>query len=530
MKRRDFIKTTVPAVVLPALINGLPMKAYAENAMLNSLAGMQTATDRVLVMINLNGGNDGLNTVIPLDQYSTLSSARANILINSNQVLSLNGSTTTGLHPAMSGMRGMFNDGKLQIVQSVGYPNPSYSHFRATDIWISGSDYNQTLVTGWAGRYLDKEYPGFPVGYPNATMPDPLAIQIGNGLPLLFQGPSANMAMTVSDANIFSNWASGITDPAPATNAGKELSYIRLIAQQTQQYSNAIIAAYNNVTNQYSGYPSTGSNPLADVLKAIARLIKGGLQTRIYLVTMGGFDNHSDQVVSGATQTGTHATLLQWLSEGITAFQNDLAYLQIEDRVLGMTFSEFGRRILSNNSLGTDHGAAAPLFLFGTKVQGGILGTNPTIPTGVTVNDNLPMQYDFRSVYASILKDWFCVPQPDLDTILLQNYQTLPIINADCTSVSMEEVIKNTDLISISGYPNPFVDKTSIAYETLGGHTMIQIIDALGRVVATPVNQVLPQGQYNTVFALEGLPTGTYYCRLQNQSLQKMATLVAVRG
>src|SRR5205085_1396413 len=153
MKRRDFFKKTIPATLLPSLLNGFSFRAFAGSPLMQALT-TSALTDHVLVLIQLNGGNDGLNTVIPLDQYSTLSSARSNILIPDTQVLALNGYAATGLHPSMTGIQHLFNDGKVQIVQGVGYPSPNFSHFRSTDIWLTGADSNQVLNSGWAGRYL----------------------------------------------------------------------------------------------------------------------------------------------------------------------------------------------------------------------------------------------------------------------------------------------------------------------------------------------------------------------------------------
>lgn len=531
MKRRDFIKTAVPAVVIPSLISGMPVTAFAENPYLNSLLATNTTNiDRVLVIIALSGGNDGLNMVIPIDQYSELSVARSNVLINQSSVLPLTGTTTTGLHPSMTGLQTLYDEGKLSIVQSVGYPNPNFSHFRATDIWTSASDSTQILSTGWVGRYFDTEFSGYPTGYPNAAMPDPLAIQIGTNLPLMFQAANGNTVMTVNSAASLANWATGVQDPVPNTPAGDELAYIRMVAQQTQQYSQSIITAYSQSVTQYAGYPAAGTNLLADSLKAVAKLIKGGLKTRMYLVGgLKSFDTHSDQVVSGSTSTGDHASLLSQLSDAIFAFQRDLELLQINDRVIGMTLSEFGRRIQSNGSLGTDHGAAAPMLVFGSKAQGGILGTNPQIPAVTTVNDNVPMQYDFRSVYSSILKDWFCVSSTALSSVLLQNFQYLPVVNADCTGIAIEDVLKSSDLISISNYPNPFTDKTTLQFQTLGGHTLIQIFDPLGRLIAVPVNAQYVAGNYAVSFDCESLPVGNYYCRLQNGPLQKVSLMQIVK-
>ena len=154
MKRRNFLKNVAPLVVLPGLINGFSFKAYGALPLLDALANAGN-TDHVLVLIQLNGGNDGLNTVIPLDQYSAYTNARSNIAIAEKAVLKLNGVNATGLHPAMTGLQQKFNDGKIKIIQSVGYPSPSFSHFRATDIWLSASDSKEVLASGWAGRYLD---------------------------------------------------------------------------------------------------------------------------------------------------------------------------------------------------------------------------------------------------------------------------------------------------------------------------------------------------------------------------------------
>jgi len=157
-------------------------------------------------------------------------------------------------------------------------------------------------------------------------------------------------------------------------------------------------------------YPTAKTNPLADQLKIVAQLIAGGLKTRIYVVNISGFDPHSYQTTGGNGSPTPHGTFLGQLIVALNAFQDDLKLLGVHDRVMGMTFSEFGRPIKSNSRAGTDHGAAAPLFVFGSNVVSGVLGTTPDIPTSVSPEDNVPMQYDFRSVCASLLKDWFCVP------------------------------------------------------------------------------------------------------------------------
>lgn len=525
MKRRTFLQKSIPAAtLLPGVINGITVKTFAAGSPLVRRLLMPTDTDKVLVIVQLTGGNDGINTVIPVSTYSDYYNARTNIAIPENKILRLNGVSQTGLNPAMTGMQTMFNEGGLAIVQAAGYPSPNFSHFRATDIWMSASDSGTVLNTGWTGRYLNVEYPNYPTGYPNSVNPDPLAIQIGSVTTLTCQGPAVNMGLSISDPNSFYNLINGIEDPAPANPMGDELRYVREVAKQTNQYAQKIKTAAASVTQQ-GAYPS--NNPLADQLKIVARLIKGGLQTRIYLVSYGSFDTHSLQTTAADTTVGTHATLLGNVSNAVKAFQDDLKFLGVDDRVVGMTYSEFGRRIKSNASGGTDHGAAAPMFIFGKNVVPGVLGTNPAIPAAATVNDNVPFQYDFRSVYASLLQGWFCVPDTDLQMVLLQNFQQLNLVNnARCKAVPPS----NSGNTLITNYPNPFTESTRIEFTTAGGHTLVQIINGLGQVMKVLVDADYPAaGTYSVPFNSHGLPGGVYYARLQNGPTQQVRTMLKVR-
>ena len=531
MKRRDFLQKSIPAAtVLPALINGYSVNAFAaDSPLVQALMRGTTDTDHVLVIIQLSGGNDGLNMVIPISTYSNYYNARTNIAIPQSRILAL-GSSGTGIHPAMTGMHSIFNAGNMKVLQAVGYPQPNFSHFRATDIWMSASNSNQEVFTGWAGRYLNYENPNFPIGFPSISAPDPLAIQIGSTTTLTTQGPSVNMAMSITNPTSFYNLLNGTTDPVPDTPAGKELKYVRLVSQQTQKYSTVIRTAANAVTQQVT-YPT--NNSLGDQLKIVSRLIKGGLKTRIYMVSTGGFDTHSVQA-NADTTTGAHATLLQRLSDAIKAFQDDLQFLGIQDRVIGMTYSEFGRRIKSNSSVGTDHGAAAPMFLFGTKIEQGVLGDNPTIPTVASVNDNVPMQYDFRSIYSTILEKWFCLDKTVVAGLYPPNInnqlQSLPLFKSSivCNAVTRPPDPAFDAIISNS--PNPFTERTTIRFRTEGGHTLIQIIDTLGRVIKNLLEQDYLTAGVNTVtFDSGGLPTGIYYARLQNGVIQKVRPMLKVR-
>ncbi|MBX3242530.1 MAG: DUF1501 domain-containing protein [Chitinophagaceae bacterium] len=522
MKRRDFLRNTVPAAILPSFINGESITALAPNSFLNAITNYAEETDHVLVIIEMNGGNDGLNMVIPRDTYSAYYNIRANIAIPEANVLRLQGNDKTGLHPAMTGVQQLFNDGKVAIVQSAGYPDPNLSHFRSTDIWMSASDSNEVVNTGWIGRYLASEYPGYPMGYPNAAMPDPPAIQIGSLSSLTFHGPNIGMAMSITNPTSFYRIVDDVQDPAPATRAGKELTYIREIARQTEKFGDSIKRAATNSTQQL---PYPDNNGLANQLKIVARLIKGGLKTRVYKVSIGGFDTHSMQTEMSNPMTGKHAELLKELSDAVKAFQDDLAFLGLEDRVLAFTFSEFGRRINSNFSVGTDHGAAAPMLVFGSKVQPGIIGNNPHIP-GAGTQSNIPHQYDYRSVYASILEKWFCADNLGLQTVLLKNFQSLPIIQDNACNTNIKP---KDDTSLISNYPNPFTTTTTVRYITQGGHTLVQVIDCMGRVVKRLVDGNQTGNTYTITFDSTGLAAGIYYLRLQNGPLQQVRAILKVK-
>jgi uncharacterized protein (DUF1501 family) len=415
----------------------------------------------------------------------------------------------------MTSMLDLYTQGKLAVVQGVGYPNQNFSHFRSTDIWLTGANFDQTLTSGWLGRYLDKEYPGYPVGYPSTVNPDPLAIQIGSILSSALQGPTLGMGMAITSATSFYQFISGTVDPAPDTLAGHELTFIRQTAQETQQYASSIKTAASKITKQ-NPYPA--GNSLAGQLKIVAQLIAGGLKTRLYVTNLGGFDTHD-------TEISRHQTLLTSLSAAIKAFQDDLAYLGAEDRVIGMTFSEFGRRIKSNGNGGTDHGAAAPLFVFGKNVKAGIVGSNPVLPSAATVNDNIAMQYDFRSVYATILQDWFSVPKNELTAVLLNDYPTLPLI-ATTTGVAESQVLPTSFSLS-QNYPNPFNPSTHFQFSVASMQFVsIKVYDGLGREVATLVNETMAPGVYTAQWNGDQAPSGVYYCKLSTGSYTEVKKMV----
>lgn len=434
MKRRQFLKAA-PLLSLPLLIKGFPVEAMSQNPLLHLLGQQTLMNGRVLVLVQLNGGNDGLNTVISLDRYAELTNARSNILLPQSSVLTLNNAPTTGLHPAMTEMQSLYNAGLMNIVQGVSYPNPNFSHFRATDIWLTGAASNQYLTTGWLGRTLDEQFPNYPDAFPNASMPDPLAIQIGSQASTMTQTSETNAAFTVTDPSSFYNFVNPPTSTTDTSPYGTELFFLRQKQQQTNQYAGVIKAANTAGTN-LATYPA--NNSLANQLKIVARLIKGGLKTPLYIVNHpNSFDTHTNQTDATDHTIGVHANALGLLSKAIGAFQQDLGLLNIKDRVTGMTFTEFGRRIKSNGSIGTDHGTSIPMFFFGSKLNAGLTGASPVLPANAGVNDQIPMQFDFRAVYYTVLKDWFQLTDADLSAVLFQPYSSLPIFNQAALPVTI---------------------------------------------------------------------------------------------
>jgi uncharacterized protein (DUF1501 family) len=431
MDRRKFLGNTALFTV-PMMITGIPVFAGdgALHPFLQALNLSNNNCGRVLVVIQMNGGNDGLNMVIPLDRYTELNNARPNLLIPSGSVLALNGTATTGLHPSMTGIRDLFNEGKVNLVQGVSYPNPNFSHFQAQDIWFTATSTLPSPDTGWLGRQLDTTYPGFPAGYPNATNPDPLAIQIGGALPLSLQGPNINMGYNAPNPAALINVATATPSTAPANDYGRELTFIRMMKDQSNAYASSISTAYAAQATLSSMYAASG-NTLSDQLKIVARLIGGGLTTPVYIVNHPDtFDTHVDQVVAGNTATGYHANVLSKLSVAIAAFQNDITLMGKAYKVTGMTFSEFGRRVISNTSVGTDHGSGAPVIFFGAGINGGVTGTSPVLPTNPTGSTQVPLQYDFRQLYSTVMQKWMCMTSGESQTILNGVYSTVPIFNS----------------------------------------------------------------------------------------------------
>lgn len=531
MKRRDFVKTSIAASVAASTVSGLfdpfAVKAYANGPSL-ARAAMNAGTGRVLVLVQLDGGNDGLNTVVPKED-SLYHNQRGSLAIQNP--LPLN--DTLGWHPVLGGFRELYDEGMMAVVQNVGYENPNRSHFRSTDIWFTGSnnsrpaDDNTHLEDGWLGRFLDDQYPGYPD--PSVTPEHPIAIEIGTTTSLMMQGPNAGMSMAIYDPETFYRIIAG-TDisggdpPDTSTPAGLELEYIRNIALEANQYAKPVRDAANAVSNN-DVYPA--GNDVAEKLKIVARLIAGGLETPIFVITQKGYDTHAQQD-SGTTPR--HSQLLERLSGGIKAFFDDLKLFGEQDRVMLMTISEFGRRVEANGTAGTDHGTAAPMFFVGPEVHGGIYGDNPDLSDLDRYGD-LKHQYDFKQLYASVLQQWLGVKPSKSALILRGEWDTLPLFVQAPVSVGGSGVPAGFALEQ--NFPNPFSRSahgaTTIRFSVPGGSTRLRVYNLQGRLVKTLVDGSMTPGIHDVRFAPGSLPSGTYLYRLESARAVETRSMVVVK-
>lgn len=401
--RRAFLATSAKAASFMAFTHVAP--AFLARAA--EVGAPRAEKDRsILVLIQLAGGNDGLNTVVPYadDRYHKL---RPSLGFGEKEVLRLD--DLNGFHPDCVGLHGCFQEGDLAILQNVGYPNPNRSHFRSTEIWETGSDSDETLYSGWLGRYFDNECAGAP------SADGARAIYFGNGYPQTFEserhhpilGITAKSGRRPADRDLLETLTrtEGAND-----NAGflKHTLMDALIGEQRVL----------ETVRRYKTSADYGYTPFGRSMQAIAAMIASGAPTRIYFASLSGFDTHVDQ-------KGRHAQLMAELSKVMSAFQGDLREKRLDSQVLTLTFSEFGRRPMENQSRGTDHGTAAPLFVMGSGVSGGILGSAPNLD--IPENGDLRFETDFRRVYATVLEDWLGCPS---DKVLTRKFTKLPLIRA----------------------------------------------------------------------------------------------------
>ena len=356
--------------------------------------------DRILVVVQLSGGNDGLNTVVPYGQRAYYD-MRPGIAVPRGQVLRLGGKADNqglGFHPSLANLKDMIDNGLGAVVQGVGYPNPNRSHFASMDIWHT-CQMRGRRGTGWLGRAMDQIAPEKSTGTITIGSKAPLACIGQRGAPVsfenanLFRWAGADLHKAIGRHYDKINRAGVLPGMGQDTvEATSQAAFVMRTALDAQLASDRIRAAVAKGT--ITGFPG---GRLANQLRMVASMIRAGLPTRVYYVGLGGFDTHGGQF-------GRHANLLREFATAMQAFYRELKAMGDDGRVLSVAFSEFGRRVRQNASQGTDHGTAGPMYLFGPMVRPGLLGDHPSLSE--LDNDDLIYNVDFRSVYATVLDTW----------------------------------------------------------------------------------------------------------------------------
>lgn len=469
MQRREFLKNTGKIAAGSLLLNGIPVHAFASPLSPNFTC--QEMQERILVMVNLFGANDTLNMVVPIQQYSIYATNRPNIRIldtGPNAYINLDSTLPanqlTALHPIMTPFKDLYDAGKLNVVHGVGYLNNNRSHFKSDDLWNTGGDStapNFNFDSGWAGQLFEYRYPGL-LGNPTAQMPDPPCIELGSTSgSILFQTSTNNNAsvlLTSTNVSSYYNTLIAVGGPSPASfpasDYGVEMKNIDDIQKISNAYAQRIQTVFNAGSNSTTVvYPNTN---IANQLKTVARLIKGGSKSSMYTVHQYGFDTHGTQVVVGTSHTGTHANLLKDLTEAIKAFQDDITLLGYEDRVITTTHSEFSRTIDENAGFGTDHGGVSTMFIIGKGVRPGVTGT-PIDLTKVSSRGLTDLQYDYRRVFAAVLQDFMAHGQQPMTAARMNNFlpTKAPIIAATHTAASncyINQIVLPITLTSLNAY------------------------------------------------------------------------------
>ena len=529
MNRREFLKKSAILGGMPIVLNSIPFSTFGSVNYLNKLFG-KTDNENILVLVQLHGGNDGLNTFVPINKYSEYYNIRANVALpytGKRKFIQMDDSLPDnqqlGLHPDMLGVKALFDEESATVVQNVGYENYNMSHFRSRDIMFMGGGSEDNYNSGWLGRYLNHYHSDYPTGYPSAALPDPLALELGDTASLAFhRSTGIKMGLSLASPQSFYDLISGVGINPPTTFPdnyyGDELEYIMQMELQANSYAQNLKIAYDkgNLTQDYpelyplNAPPQYKRNYLSEQFKILTKLITGGSKTKIYIIRLGGFDTHASQVEPYDNSLGRHSALLYHLSSSVKAFYDDLKKQNLDSKVVTMTLTEFGRRIYSNASYGTDHGKAGPVMLFGPALTGGVIGENPNLDT-----NNIEYEIDYRQVLTALLKDWL-----GADNEALEDTNFSDFIN-NRVDLFGEKDKKNTykDNILHNCYTNPVKDNVTFTF-TLKKEQKIKlyILTQKGTQIVAIINDKKRAGEYQETVNLSSLKTGTYLYILETQS------------
>ncbi len=566
MKRRRFIRNISAAAGVPFALNGVPLKVMGQTHF-NRLAA-NSDNENVLVILQLHGGNDGLNTIIPIEQYDLYYSRRANIAIpyktGSRSLIELDSTLASadqvGLHPDMADIKEMYDYGDMAVVQGVSYPRNNGSHFRGRDIWAMGGGADDYYSSGWVGRYLAKEFEPqiYPDDFPTDEMPDPLALEMGNDVSLLFHQETSipvsislgsspeNLANLIAQLEGFEDQGVDPRGLPPSflngSPYGNEMDWILSLEDKSEIYIQRLLEVYQASSATTVDYPEVypfgaqRRNPLSSQLQLVARLLDGGgagqgVKTKVFLVKMGGFDTHAEQVESYDPTLGGHGALLYHISSAMKAFRQDLFNRGLGHKVMTVTWSEFGRRVASNGSYGTDHGTGGPVMMFGDGVNGGVFGTNPDVS-----QNNIEQQFDYRQIYANILKDWMGVDETVIENdIFYGNFingtdengdpyepmeLTKPIVSGADNFVSKRFRMEEP-------FPNPANNLTHVKFRINADDLVeIELLDTNGKRVKKITSKQYSPGEHTIKVDLTNQEAGFYFVSIKSKMLNDTKKLL----
>ena len=540
--RRSFLQALGIAGSGSMMLGSNFLTASAPSPLTAAIAAAET--DNILILIRLSGGNDGLSTIIPINQYDIYANARPNIYLPESKILRL--TDEYGVPTYMKSLEPMWGEGQFKAVHGVGYEGQSLSHFTGSDIFAN-TDLTTTGFsgrdTGWMGRHFENLYPDYLSDFPGSRPEGPAAIQVGNYGSLVFEGEETNYAFVTNNIDQLEQIAeTGLqysVDDALFDDCmySDQIKFLRGVSNVTNEYAGKIHEAYMRGANQIE-YQNNG---FARQLALLARLIKGNLGTKVYMISLGGFDTHGNQPL-------VHERLMSNLSIAVDNFYDDLAFTQQDEKVLSMTFSEFGRRIYENGSNGTDHGKAAPTLFFGSGLNGSaFVGEHPSLDEPNS-RGNLEYTMDFRDLYATVLAEWLCVDIPLVEQHIMDGYTYTPVnLGFNCSGVDFPEITysdgnptppsptdppgenPNPELVNAIIH-KPFypTDSTPHIYLEMpfSAHVNIQLFNIMGQYLGSVFNEMMLEGS-TEINIREGLPTylasGKYIYRIQvqNQNLSK---------
>lgn len=520
MKRRNFIRNSslvaAGAVAAPYILKGNPRPNFKPVERF-----LSEENDNILIIIELFGGNDGLNTIVPINEWDTYSQLRDDLKIPADEAIQFeqsdlyfNKALVDGIHNG--GFLQLMASGKLAVVQGIGYDNPTLSHFRSSDIWHAGivdTNPDVKLLEGWLGRYFAKMLEDNPEYLPE----HPLAINIGGTVPLTFKSSLGDMGIALTDPDKFYQLGAGLT-PADDKFSNvddyftKEYNFAYDVAAQSEQYSIAVKNAYDagigKVKVEYS------DDGLAQKFKMISALIAGGLNTKVYFVNLSNFDSHAQQM--DGNYLGAHATLLSQVASAVSEFLDDAIQLGYHHRVAGLTFSEFGRRAKDNGSRGTDHGMASIQFMFAgsdENINGGFFNNDgQPVFAKLNASDNIDYTYDFRRTYADALELWLGGTPEDNEAVFGENVPKLEVLRKRVSSVGNSLLNEKGKFINI--YPNPNFGSGNIEFTLKStSNISIDIYEVTGKKVLTLHNGIMANGTYNLPFNIS--KSGNYFVQIK---------------